>query len=76
MIDWIYQYSWEEESTMNQQLDTLFYEVFVQEERCRAELRLSAEEAAFLQSNRGAQCTPLSQQDDRGGKRWYLVQLK
>lgn len=60
---------------MNQQLDTLFYEVFVREERCRAELRLTADEAAYLQAERCAQCTPLSEPNEKGGKRWYLVEL-
>ena len=60
---------------MNKHLESLIYEAFVRDERCRAELRLSAEEAACLQSDYAAQCTPLSQQDDKSGKRWYLVQL-
>lgn len=59
---------------MKEMLERLVYEVFVQEERCQAELRLTAAEADCLQTDFSAHCHPLSDQDDSAGKRWYLVQ--
>ena len=61
--------------TMKEILETLVYEVFVREERCRAELRLTAAEADCLRTDFSAHCQPLAEQDDKAGKRWYLVQL-
>lgn len=60
---------------MEDNLKNLIYEIFVLEERCQAELRLTVEEASFLQKEFGAECLPISESESLCEKRWYLVRL-
>ncbi|WP_143382952.1 hypothetical protein [Flavonifractor sp. An100] len=56
-------------------LERLIFEVFEQEERQSAELRLTPEEAAQLVRRYGACCTPMDGAFCPDGKRWYRVWL-
>jgi len=61
---------------MDEVLEKLVFEVFVQEERCSAQLRLTAAQVETLQAEYSAHCQAMSTQDDLNGKRWYLVRLQ
>lgn len=60
---------------MEDNLKNLIYEVFVLEERCQAELRLTAEDASLLQKEFGAVCLPMNENESSCEKQWYLVWL-
>lgn len=61
---------------MENNLENLIYEVFVLDERCQAELRLSAAEVTILQKEYGAVCLPMNGNESLCEKQWYLVQLE
>ncbi len=56
-------------------LEQLVSEVFVQEERTSAELRLLPSDVETLSEQYGAQCTPMDEKVYSDGKRWYSVQM-
>ena len=58
---------------MREKMKTLVYEVFIREERQRAELRLTEGEAACLSAEFFADCRPVSGKDS-DGKVWYEVE--
>lgn len=57
-------------------MKNLIYEVFVLEERCQAELRLTAAEVSILQKELGAVCLPMNGNESLCEKQWYLVWLE
>lgn len=61
---------------MENNLKNLIYEVFVLEERCQAELRLSVAEVTILQKEYGAVCLPMNVNGSLCEKQWYLVRLE
>jgi len=58
---------------MFEHVDRLMEDVFVRDEACRAELRLSPDEAHHAACRWSVSLSPLSEQPDKDGKRWYLV---
>lgn len=60
---------------MKQAMETLVWEVFEQEERRVAELRLTAAEAAYLQREYGAACEAMDADEREAEKHWYLVRM-
>lgn len=61
-------------TSMNEKMEVLVYEVFIQEERRQAELRLTEAEVSCLKSDFSVCCRPISDQDSTG-KRWYLAEI-
>lgn len=60
---------------MRERMEALVREVFAREERNDVELRLSREEARWLEEEKGAVCRALDASPDPDGKRWYLVRM-
>lgn len=55
-------------------VSVIVWEVFEQEGRKEAELRLTPEEKNCLVREYGASCEEISDEDE-SGKRWYLVRM-
>lgn len=60
---------------MRERMEALVREVFAREERNDVELRLSQEEARWLEEEKGAVCRALDIPPAPDGKRWYLVRM-